>query len=421
MSSQPARDRMDPWDLHWRHPALIVTRYVLLLFCLGLTELVYRESRGALLRDAFWCGLAAIWITVLTVRPALEKRPRLMGAWFAVLVVIVGVLILRDSLFGIYLLGIGSYAFRLPWPQRMISVAAVGVLSGTSQTAGVDKASAAGLAIFLSVVAVNVYAMCALAWFFRVNSLRSLQREQALTDLAEANRKLEAALAENAGLHQQLLTQAREAGVLDERQRMAREIHDTLAQGLTGIITQLQAAEQAAADPAGWRRHFTAAAGLARESLTEARRSVDALRPEQLETARLSGAVTEVAKRWSALHGIAVQVTTTGVERPMSPAAESALLRAAQEALANVAKHADATRVGLTLSYMEQEVALDVRDDGSGFDRAAVPARAGGGFGLVAMRQRIEALAGTLQVESEPGAGTAISACVPAAAGWASA
>jgi signal transduction histidine kinase len=71
---------------------------------------------------------------------------------------------------------------------------------------------------------------------------------------------------------------------------------------------------------------------------------------------------------------------------------------------------------------MENEVALDVRDDGAGFDRAAVaPARAGGGFGLVAMRQRVEALAGTLQVESEPGEGTAISACVPAAAGWASA
>jgi len=210
--------------------------------------------------------------------------------------------------------------------------------------------------------------------------------------------------------------------MLDERQRMAREIHDTLAQGLTGIITQLQAAEHAAADPAEWRRHFASAAGLARDSLTEARRSVDALRPEALESARLSGAVTAVATRWSAMHGIAVQVTTTGTEQPMSPAAESALLRAAQEALANVAKHAKATRVGLTLSYMEHEVALDVRDDGTGFDRAgAAPARAGGGFGLIAMKQRIEALAGTLQVESEPGSGTAISACVPAAAGWASA
>jgi signal transduction histidine kinase len=330
------------------------------------------------------------------------------------MVAIVAVLILRDSLFGIYLIGIGGYAFALPWPRRMIAVAAVGFLSGTSQTAGVDKATAAGMAVFLTVVAVNVYALCALAWFMRYNAVRTEEREQALTDLAEANRKLEATMEENAGLHQQLLTQAREAGILDERQRMAREIHDTLAQGLTGIVTQLQAAEQAAEDPAGWRRHFAAATGLARESLTEARRSVDALRPEPLEQARLGAAVASVAERWSALHGIAVQVTTTGAEQPMSPAAESALLRAAQEALANVAKHAQATRVGLTLSYMDNEVALDVRDDGKGFDAVpAPPVRDGGGFGLTAMRQRIEALAGQLQVESEPGMGTAISVCVP--------
>ena len=211
----------------------------------------------------------------------------------------------------------------------------------------------------------------------------------------------------------QLLTQAREAGILDERQRMAGEIHDTLAQGLAGIITQLQAAEQASADPAGWRRHVTAATRLARESLTEARRSVEALRPAALETARLSDALAGVAERWSALHGIAVQVTTTGTARPVRPDAESALLRAAQEALANVAKHAGATRVGLTLSYMDHEVALDVRDDGQGFDpglltgkilrnepapaspaprwpgeSGAGPADSGGGSGGVAVRIR---------------------------------
>jgi signal transduction histidine kinase len=119
-----------------------------------------------------------------------------------------------------------------------------------------------------------------------------------------------------------------------------------------------------------------------------------------------------VAGRWSELQGIEVKVTTTGTTRPMRPETEVALLRAAQEALANVARHAAATRVGVTLSYLEHEVALDVRDDGRGFD----PARLGGnGFGLVAMRQRIEALSGTVQVESEPGAGTGISARVPAA------
>ena len=205
--------------------------------------------------------------------------------------------------------------------------------------------------------------------------------------------------------------------MLDERQRMAREIHDTLAQGLTGIITQLQAAEQASEEPVEWRRHVAAATALARESLSEARRSVHALRPEPLETARLSDALADVAERWSALHGIAVQVTTTGATLPMRPEAEVALLRTAQEALANVAKHAHATRVGVTLSYLEHQIALDVRDDGTGFDPARLGDKApnDGGFGLVAMRQRIEGLSGTLQVESEPGGGTGISACVPAA------
>jgi signal transduction histidine kinase len=145
------------------------------------------------------------------------------------------------------------------------------------------------------------------------------------------------------------------------------------------------------------------------ESLAEARRSVEALRPAPLEGRRLSEALSAVAERWSALNGIATQVTTTGTVRPIDPEAEFALLRAAQEALANVARHAHATRVGLTISYMENEVALDVRDDGVGFD----PSQPEQGFGLVAMRQRIAALSGTLQVESEPGSGTAISACVP--------
>ncbi|MGE5286086.1 MAG: sensor histidine kinase [Micromonosporaceae bacterium] len=100
---------------------------------------------------------------------------------------------------------------------------------------------------------------------------------------------------------------------------------------------------------------------------------MQALRPEPLEGARLPEALADVAQRWSELNGIRVQVTTTGAARPMRPEIEVTLLRTAQEALANVAKHARATRVGLTLSYMEDQLTLDVRDDGVGFD----PAHAG--------------------------------------------
>jgi signal transduction histidine kinase len=115
--------------------------------------------------------------------------------------------------------------------------------------------------------------------------------------------RLEAAMEENAGLHAQLLVQAREAGVLDERQRMARDIHDTLAQGLTGIITQLEATERAGHRPDQWRRHLDQARALARDSLSEARRSVQALRPEPLEEARLPDAIAHLAERWSQASG----------------------------------------------------------------------------------------------------------------------
>ncbi len=235
----------------------------------------------------------------------------------------------------------------------------------------------------------------------------SEQRRQAVA-------RLETALDENAGLHAQLLTQAREAGVLDERQRMAREIHDTIAQGLTGIVTQLEAAEQARERPEAWQRHVRNAIGLARESLSEARRSVEGSRPEHLETARLPEALADVAREWTELNGVPVEVVTTGDVQPLHPEVEVALLRTAQEALANVARHANASHAWLTLSYMGDVVTLDVRDDGVGFDVPTASDERGSGFGLSAMRQRVNRVAGTLAIESEPGAGTAVSARVPA-------
>jgi signal transduction histidine kinase len=387
--------------------------YLLLGFCAALSAAIKGPASGSLRIDLALTGLCAGWMLVMfTLHPGWRSRPRMMAVFITGLIVIMAVLVIRDPWYGFFTPAGYLYAFRLlPWPWQLLPGSAVATLAGTAQSYGVDKATLFGVVLWLAIVAMNVLVICGSAWVTWKGEQQSEQRDQALAQVREANRRLEATLAENAGLHEQLLTQAREAGVLDERQRMAREIHDTLAQGLAGIITQLQAAEQAGQDPVRWRRHVTAATRLARESLTEARRSVDALRPEPLETARLSDALAAVAERWSALHGITVQVSTTGTARPMPPDAESALLRAAQEALANVAKHARASRVGLTLSYMEHEVALDVRDDGQGFDHT----RRGRGFGLTAMRQRIEGLRGTLQVESEPGAGTAISACVPAA------
>src|SRR5205814_5122922 len=185
------------------------------------------------------------------------------------------------------------YALRGRW--RVVGVAATAVLSSLSQVGGPAMlASATGLAIFGVVMLFNIglaSAMTVLGW---VTTEQAERRKRVIAELAEANAKLEAAMAENAGLHAQLLTQAREAGVLDERQRMAGEIHDTLAQGLTGIITQLEAAEATSADPTVRGRHVRTAAQLARESLGEARRSVDALRPRSLDGAHLPEALGEV-------------------------------------------------------------------------------------------------------------------------------
>ncbi len=412
-----------------RPPFLLVTVVpYTLLAALVIFKVVVERSAGddSLLIDLGLCGLAAGWMLgMFTLRPAWWERPLIMGVFFAGLVVITAILVARDPVFGLFTPAPYIYAFTiLRWPWRLLGVAVVAVVAGVAQASDVPKTTALGLTIFVIIVVVNIVMMCVTAWFLQLAEQEREQRLQALAELSRTNRLLEATLAENAGLHTQLLAQAREAGVLDERQRMAREIHDTLAQGLTGIITQLQAAEQMHDVPERWHRPFEAVKTLARESLAEARRSVDALRPEPLETARLSDALTDVADRWSRLHGLAVQVTTTGTVRPMTPETEFALLRTAQEALANVAKHARATRVGVTLSYLEHEVALDVRDDGRGFEPAGLeagtvgngasqPPHRGGGFGLTIMRQRVEGLSGSLRIESEPGAGTGISACIP--------
>jgi signal transduction histidine kinase len=362
--------------------------------------------------------LAALWMLFMHTLPPARRRPALYPVFVAGLMAITAVLVVRSSWFGFFTTVCGSYTLRLPRLRTQLAGGAfIALMGAVSQTEDSQSPLLIHLILFGAALTIDLLLVWGIVLLLREREQQVTRHRESLAELSEVNRRLEATIAENEGLHRQLLVQAREAGVVDERRRMAREIHDTLAQGLTGIVTQLQAAEQAASrtagDPAGWRRHVAAATQLARESLTEARRSVEALRPEPLDGCRLSEALAGVAERWSSLNGIPARVTTTGTARPVDPEAEFALLRAAQEALANVARHARATRVGLTISYMENEVALDVRDDGVGFD----PALTEGGFGLVAMRQRITELSGTLQVESEPGGGTAVSACVPTVPG----
>ncbi|WP_326807503.1 MULTISPECIES: sensor histidine kinase [unclassified Streptomyces] len=238
--------------------------------------------------------------------------------------------------------------------------------------------------------------------------------EATIAELERANSRLAQALEENAGLHAQLLVQAREAGVSDERRRLAAEIHDTIAQGLAGIIAQLQVASGKAGPEAC--APIDLAAGLARQSLAQARRSVQNLAPSELEHDALPTALEKTTSEWSRSSGVHAGFTLTGTPEPLHSEVEATLLRIAQEALTNVDRHAGATRAGVTLSYMGDEVTLDVRDDGRGFDPHCPPSRptrGGGGFGLGGMRSRAERLAGRVDIETEPGGGTAVSARVP--------
>jgi signal transduction histidine kinase len=203
------------------------------------------------------------------------------------------------------------------------------------------------------------------------------------------------------------------AGILAERQRLAHEIHDTLAQGFISIIMYLETAEQALPSTNGDVIHqIQQAKETARHNLQSARRVVADLRPEILENGSLPAAIERTVQRWSQQHGIPATMQTTGTPLPLHPDVDVTLLRATQEALANIHKHAQAQNVTVTLSYMGDTVLLDVQDDGVGLNGAR-PSPFGGGFGLQGMRERAAQFGGELLLESEPDGGTTLVVSIP--------
>ncbi|WP_030338069.1 sensor histidine kinase [Streptomyces sp. NRRL S-1022] len=206
------------------------------------------------------------------------------------------------------------------------------------------------------------------------------------------------------------------AGVLAERDRLAREIHDTLAQGLSSIQLLLRAAERALPHtPRNAARYVDQARQAAVDNLAEARRFVAALTPPTLEGTTLADALERLCATTSARHRLTARFRLTGRPAPLATAHEVALLRIAQSALANTVRHAEATTAEVTLSHLGDHVVLAVVDDGHGFDPARLPAPdpEAGGFGLAAMRARAEALGGTLTIGSAPGHGTTLAARLP--------
>ncbi|MFC7303107.1 sensor histidine kinase [Streptomyces monticola] len=207
----------------------------------------------------------------------------------------------------------------------------------------------------------------------------------------------------------------RAAGTLAERERLAREIHDTLAQGLSSIQLLLRAAERALPEGDPALEHVRSARVAAVDNLAEARRFVRELTPPDLEHGSLAGALERLCAAAPGPGGVEFSLSGTPVQLPTPY--EVALLRVAQSALANTARHAAAQRTSVTLSFMDTSVALDVVDDGKGFTPGTVATHGSGdgdgGFGLPAMRARAQSLGGTLSVESAPGQGTAVAITLP--------
>src|SRR6266404_6021775 len=226
--------------------------------------------------------------------------------------------------------------------------------------------------------------------------------------------ELTRALAHQATLAMQLTrlsVQSRQSAVTAERNRMARDIHDTLAQGFTGVIVQLEAVEEAmsrnqAVKASG---HLDRAGELARESLREARRSVQALRPQALEEKQLSEALKDLIERMTSGTTVHAEFSLQGEEQKLPPEWETNLLRIGQEVLTNVLRHARASEFNVLLVFDSGEIRLDLRDNGCGFD----PRRRHEGFGLQGMRERVEGMGGQISVQSGEGKGTVISIILP--------
>ena len=199
---------------------------------------------------------------------------------------------------------------------------------------------------------------------------------------------------------------AEAASILEERNRMAREIHDTLAQSFTGILVQVGAATQVLADDIeATQAHLEIIDELARIGLSEARRSVSALRPQLLEEGNLHSALHRLVTQMRAAADTSLIYEIKGTAYSLAAEVENNLLRIGQEALTNAIKYADAGEIRLELVYDNTQCILRVKDDGRGFGVATIPS---GGFGLLGMSERVEHLGAQLSIQSEPGQGTEI-------------
>ncbi|MFE5241076.1 MULTISPECIES: sensor histidine kinase [unclassified Streptomyces] len=391
-----------PDDADTRWLALLMHAAFFLLLSASLARFLMRHPGET--RTPWIIALSATLVVLYLLGPVLGSRPtprRL--AWLGILVVVWMVLVVLAPSFAWCAVPLFYTGLRILPPRAALAL--VALLTVFVVAAQLRLATGFDPNLVLAPPAV---AAVATAVFVHMQRQAGRQREL-IDDLLRTRRELAA-------------TERRE-GTLAERQRLSMEIHDSLAQGLSSQQMLLQAADRSwDADPATARRHVLTATGIAERNLAEARRFVHDLAPADLaEGGGLEAALHALAARETAqgAEGLTVRCHVEGVPATALPdRVQSALLRIAQGALANVAEHAEATVAALTLTHLDDRVVLDIADDGRGFSpagQAAGPAGGVRGHGLPAMRARVQQLGGTLTIESAPGEGTVLSAAVPLA------
>ncbi|NNG18523.1 sensor histidine kinase [Naumannella sp. ID2617S] len=378
--------------------ALAAAPFLLLALSLGFT--VATEGRPVPGERMFW--IVAVTLAALALRlwwQLASGSPRQRVVGFVVNLALTLVLITLSPLFGVYAFaGYLDAVAVFSGPGQVYALIAVGSLNALAQSGGPS-----GAVVQPVVFGFLLVANCGLAVAMvhidkhRQRTVGRLQRT--LAELAQANRA-------NAALQEQVVDQARAAGILEERQRLSREIHDTVAQGLIALLRQIEAASESTTIEVA-RARLARADATARDSLAEARRAVQALASPRLDGADLPHALQVLVSGWSEASGRAATFGCAGT--PVATPHDADLLRICQEALANVTKHAGDARVTVTLGYGDDQVTLDVQDDGAGFD----PVLPGAGHGLPGMRERAREAGGALTLTTAEGDGCAIRAAIP--------
>ena len=390
----PRRDAWERWVTVW-----VIVYYISLAIPFVLAFMAGESTREKVLVVALSLGLGA-WYALVMMWILPKASGRWQVAW--VIIFLVGAVVMWFPLartHWAYFITASSF-YGLMWGTLPFGMAVAGNVILTAILIWVQALNLGRTVeitfntVIIGVVVVGWAALLAL--WMRTVMRESAQRKKLIEQLEAAQ--------------EELAVVERQSGMLEERQRMAQEIHDTLAQGFTSIVLQLEAADQALPDDLeAVEERIHTARDTARTNLEEARRLVMALQPEPLQHNSLEEALRREAERWSQNSGVSTTFSATGELQALHPQQEVTLLRALQEGLNNVFKHADAGEVIVTLSYMADQVALDIQDDGEGFDPEVMDtAGEAGGYGLQVMRQRAEQVGGKVYIESNPGKGTTL-------------